>query len=98
MGVMVKKYQRLNLRLERERNGAGDRTMSPSDVVFILSVGVLCVENQNIAAVQKSHQPGLLIRRNFLRLFRTQLISTACMEKKFIRLVIRAGKQLSRRW
>ena len=31
--IMVKQQQRLNLRFERERNGAGDRTVSPADVL-----------------------------------------------------------------
>src|SRR6516162_4936854 len=89
--VMVKQQERLNVRFERERNGAGDRTVSPADVRLIFLIGVLRVENQNVAAVQKFNQRTVLLRRNFFRLFRTQLFSPCFVEKKLIRLVI--GKE-----
>src|SRR4029077_2959211 len=85
--VMMKQHKRLNLRFKREGNGAGDRTVSPADVPLIFLVGILRVENQNIAAAQKFDQRSVLVRRNLFRLFRTQLFSTRRVEKKFIRLV-----------
>src|SRR5215211_3014417 len=33
--IMVKQQERLNLRFEPERNGAGDRTVSPADVHLV---------------------------------------------------------------
>src|SRR5436190_12658193 len=86
--IMVKQQEGLNLRFECERNGAGNRTVSPADVRRVFLIGVLRVENQNVAAAQKLNQRSMLIRRNFLSLFRTQLFSPRCMQKKFIRLVI----------
>ena len=51
--IMVKQQKRLNLRFERERNSAGDRTVSPADVRRVFLIGVLRVENQNVAAAQE---------------------------------------------
>src|SRR4029453_4721171 len=84
--IMVKQQKRLNLRFERERNRAGDRTVSPADVRRVFLIGVLRVENQNVAAAQKLNQRSVLVRRNFSGLFRTQLLSAGGVEKKFIRL------------
>src|SRR5439155_20445262 len=86
--IMMKQQERLDLRFECERNGAGDRTVSPADVRRVFLIGVLRVENQNVAPAQKFHQRSVLICRNFSGLFRTQLFSAGCMQKKFIRLVI----------
>src|SRR6266446_137939 len=86
--IMVKQQKRLNLRFERERNSAGDRTVSPSDVRRVFLIGVLRVEDQNVAAAQKLNQRSVLVCRNFSGLFRTQLFSSRCMEKKLIRLMI----------
>ena len=86
--IMVKQQQRLNFRFERERNGAGDRTVSPADVHLIFLIGVLRIENQNVAAAQKLNQCTVLVRCNFFRLFRTQLFSPRLVEKKLIRLMI----------
>src|SRR6266481_377088 len=86
--IMVKQQKRLNLRFERERNSAGDRTVSPADVRRVFLIGVLRVENQNVAAAQKLNQRSVLVRRNFSGLFRTQLFSPRRMEKKLIWLVI----------
>jgi hypothetical protein len=74
--IMVKQEERLNLRFECERNGARDRTVSPADVRLIFLIGVLRVENQNIAAAQKLNQGSVLVRRNFFRFFRIQLFSS----------------------
>src|SRR5206468_7273839 len=87
--IMMKQQKRLDLRFECERNGAGNRTVSPADVRRVFLVGVLRVENQNVAAAQKLNQRSVLVRRNFSGLFRTQLFSPRRMEKKLIRLVIR---------
>src|ERR1043166_6959558 len=51
--IMVKQQKSLNLRVEREGNGAGDRTVSPADVRLVFLIGVLRVEDQNLAATQK---------------------------------------------
>src|SRR6266700_8109183 len=86
--IMMKQQKRLNLRFDCERNGAGNRTVSPADVRRVFLIGVLRVENQNVAPAQKLNQRSVLVRLNFLSLFRTQLLSAGCMQKKFIRLVI----------
>src|SRR5207248_8665268 len=77
--IMVKQQKRLDLRFERERNGAGDRTVSSADVRLVFLIGVLRVENQNVAAAQKLNQRSVLVRRNFFRLFRIQLFPPGCM-------------------
>src|SRR6266446_9646429 len=92
--IMMKQQKRLNLRFECERNSAGNRTVSPADVRRVFLIGVLRVENQNVAPAQKLNQRSVLVRRNFLSLFRTQLFSPRCMQKKFIRLMI--GKKSNR--
>ena len=51
--IMVKQQQRLNLCFQCERNRARDRTVSPADARLISLIGVLRVEDQNIAAAQK---------------------------------------------
>src|SRR5881392_3881193 len=86
--IMMKQQERLNLRFECERNGAGDRTVSPADVRRVFLIGVLRVEDQNVAAAQKLNQRSVLVRRNFSGLFRAQLFSPCRVEKKLIRLVI----------
>ena len=52
--IMMKQQKRLNLRFECERNGAGDRTVSPADVRLIFLVGVFRVENQNVGCRAKT--------------------------------------------
>ncbi len=50
--VVMKEQQRLNFCFQRERNGAGDRAVSPADVSLVLFVPILRVENQNVAYVK----------------------------------------------
>src|ERR1044072_6116888 len=66
--IMMEQQKRLSLRFHSERNGARNRTVSPADVRFVFLVGVLGVEDQNIAAAQKLNQLSPLLRCNFLRL------------------------------
>ena len=54
--IMMKKQKPADLGVERKQNGAGNRTVSPSDVFVGLCVGVLGVENQSIAALKKFNQ------------------------------------------
>src|SRR5436190_16681524 len=86
--IMMKQQERLDLRFECERNGAGNRTVSPADVRRVFLIGVLRIENQNVATAQELNQRSVLVRRTFSGLFRTQLFSPRCMEKKLIRLMI----------
>ena len=52
----MKKQKPADFGVEGKQNGAGNRTVSPSDVSFVLCIGVLRVENQNIAAVEESRR------------------------------------------
>ena len=72
--------------------------MSPSDVGFVFLIGVLRVENQNIAAAQEIEPSWRAAPPQFLRLFRTQLISLRLNGEKTHTARDQAEKQLSRRW
>jgi hypothetical protein len=63
--------------------------MSPSDMRFVFFVGVLRVENQNIAAAKKLDQASTLVGCGLFCVLRVQLISLCRVKKEFIRLVIR---------
>src|SRR5213083_3495435 len=71
--IMMKKQKPADFRVERERNGAGNRTVPPSDVTFVLCIGVLRVENQNIAAVKKVDQTDSLLFSSLFRLVWTHI-------------------------
>ncbi len=62
--IMMKKQKPADFGVERKQNGAGNRTVSPSDVSFVLCIGVLRVENQNIAAVKKVDETDSLLFSN----------------------------------
>ena len=73
--IMMKKQKPADFRIERKRNGAGNRTVSPSDVFVLLCVGVLRVENQNIAALKKFDETDSVLGGGLFRFFRTEVIS-----------------------
>src|SRR5437660_12062700 len=85
---MMKKQKPADFRIERQRNRAGNRTVSPSNVTVVLSVGVLRVENQNIAAAKKLDEGDSLLCRSLFRLFRTHAVGPCCMQK-WIGLMVR---------
>ena len=72
--------------------------MSPADVRRVFLIGVLRVENQNVAAAQKLNQRSVLVRRNFSGLFRTQLLCRGLYAEKIHTARDREEKQLSRHW
>ena len=96
--IMVKQQKRLNLRFECERNGAGDRTVSPADVRLIFLIGVLRVENQNIAAAQEIEPTQRAGPPQFLWLVPDSIVFLALCGEKIHTARDRGGKQLNRRW
>ena len=87
VGIVMEKQKLADFGIERERHSGSDRTMTPADVVLVLFVGVLRVENQNIAAVKKLNEIGLLIYRSLFCFLRSHVIALGGVQK-FVGLVV----------
>ena len=72
--------------------------MSPADVRRVFLIGVLRVENQNVAAAQKLNQRSVLVRRNFSRLLPDSVVFRGLYAERIHTARDREEKQLSRHW
>ena len=93
----MKKQKPADLGVEGKQNGAGNRTVSPSDVIFVLCVGVLRVENQNIAAAEEIRRDRFAPRSQFFSLL-PDSGHWPSQRVKIGRARGPAEKRLSRRW
>ena len=69
--VMVKQNKFFHLRVARQRHCAPERAVAPADTSFVFAVGVLGVENQDVAASEKFDESRSLLPRVFSGLGRT---------------------------
>ena len=59
--VVMKEHERPNFSVDGEIHRRAQRTVSPADMMLVFFVGVLRIENQDIAALQESHQIGAFV-------------------------------------
>ena len=85
----MEEHELARARIERQRNDAAQRAMAPADVLRVFLIGILRVENDDVAVLQKLDHLRALGDGKTARFFLADSVARGELHlERFVRLVV----------